>query len=131
MSTNRELPAISQSARGGDGSIRGAALALCVFVVLAQFAMGVALADLQQWGKAIEHLHTAIELQPDSAWAHYYMGNCLVKTGDYKSAAVHLEIASSRLPEFAAGHLLLADAYGHLGRPDDAKRERAKVPAKP
>ena len=52
-----------------------------------------------------------------------------LKTGDYKTAVVHLEIASSRLPEFAEAHALLAEAYDHLGRAEDAKRERSKAAA--
>ena len=55
------------------------------------------------------------------------MGACLVKTGDYKTAAVHLEIATSRLPEFGEAHTLLAQSYDHLGRAEDAKRARAKA----
>lgn len=93
---------------------------------LAQFAMGAALARQQEYPRAIEHLRHAIELQPDSTWAHYEMGSSLLKTGDYKTAVIHLEIASSRLPEFAEAHSLLAQAYEHLGRPEDAKRERSK-----
>ena len=98
---------------------------------LGQFAMGLALTQLQQWSKAVEHLHAAIESQPDSAWAHYYMGSCLIKTGDFKSAAVHLEIAATRLPEFADAHSSLAEAYDHLGRAEDAKKERSKAASKP
>ncbi len=71
---------------------------------LAQFVMGAALARQQQYPQAIEYLHRAIELQPDSTWAHYEMGSSLLKTGDYKTAVVHLEIASSRLPDFAEAH---------------------------
>ena len=97
---------------------------------LAQFILGVALAGQQQCPKAVEHLHAAIQLQPDSAWAHYYMGSCLVHTGDYKTAAVHLEIATTRLPECAPAHALLAQAYEHLGRAEDAKRERAQAGGK-
>ena len=93
---------------------------------LAQFVMGAALARQRQYSQAIEYLHRAIELQPDSTWAHYEMGSSLMKTGDYKTAVVHLEIASSRLPEFAEAHSLLAQAYDHLGRPEDAQRERSK-----
>jgi predicted Zn-dependent protease len=59
------------------------------------------------------------------------MGNCLLKTGDYKTAAVHLEIAANRLPEFKEAHGLLAEAYEHLGRAEDAKRERSKAGPKP
>ena len=96
---------------------------------LAQFVMGASLARQQQYPQAIEYLRRAIELQPDSTWAHYEMGWSLEKTGDYKAAVIHLEIVSSRLPGFAATHSLLAQAYDHLGRAEDAKRERQKAPA--
>ncbi len=94
---------------------------------LAQFVMGAALARQQQYPQAIEYLRRAIELQPDSTWAHYEMGSSLLKTGDYKTAVVHLEIVSSRLPDFADVHSLLAQAYEHLGRAEDAKRERSRT----
>jgi choline-sulfatase len=93
---------------------------------LAQYLMGVSLTRQGQYPQAIERLRAAIELQPDSAWAHYEMGSSLLKTGDHKTAVIHLEIASSRLPEMAEAHARLAEAYEHLGRADDAKRERAK-----
>jgi choline-sulfatase len=93
---------------------------------LAQYALGVALARKAQYAEAVKHLHQAIELQPDSAWAHYEIGATLLKTGDFKTAIIHLEIATGRLPAFAPAHLALAEAYEHLGRTDDAKRERSK-----
>ena len=94
---------------------------------LAQFALGEALAQKGQYAEAAKHLHKAIELQPDSAWAHYEIGASLVKTGDFKTAIVHLEIATGRLPTFAPAHAALADAYEHTGRGDEAKRERSKA----
>jgi predicted Zn-dependent protease len=94
---------------------------------LVQFVMGAALAGQEQFGPAIEYLHRAIELQPDSTWAHYEMGSCLIKMNDYKTAVVHLEIASSRLPGFADIHSLLAQAYDHLGRSEEARRESSKA----
>src|SRR5713101_59584 len=94
---------------------------------LAQYIMGAALARQGKYPQAIEYLRAAIELQPDSAWAHYEMGSCLLKSGDYKTAVVHLEIASNRLPDFAEAHSRLAQAYDHLGRTDDAKRERSRA----
>ncbi len=87
--------------------------------------MGTAEFQLQHYPSAIEHLHKAIELQPDSGFAHYTMSLCLMKTGDFKTAAVHLEIAAQRLPQFSALHSALAETYEHLGRTQDAARERA------
>jgi arylsulfatase A-like enzyme len=94
---------------------------------LAQYALGVALARKAQYAEAAKHLHKAIELQPDSAWAHYEIGASLLKTGDFKTAVVHLEIAAGRLPAFIPAHLSLSEAYEHLGRVEDAKRERSKT----
>jgi arylsulfatase A-like enzyme len=94
---------------------------------LAQYAMGTALAQQQQYAEAIGYLHKAIELQPDSPWAHYEMGFSLMKVGDFKTSAVHLEIASGRLPRSSAVHSMLADVYEHLGRSPEAVRERAKA----
>jgi len=94
---------------------------------LAEYTLGVALAQKAQYAEAAKHLHKAVGLQPDSGWAHYETGATLLKTGDFKTAAVHLEIASTRLPAFAPAHSALAQAYDHLGRADDAKKERAKA----
>jgi arylsulfatase A-like enzyme len=94
---------------------------------LAQYGLGVAYASTRQYPKAVEVLHKAIELQPNSPWAHFYMGTSLLQTGDFKTAAVHLEIASARLPEFREAHTSLAEAYDHLGRTADAKKERARA----
>jgi arylsulfatase A-like enzyme len=93
---------------------------------LAQYTLGTALARKAQYTEAAKHLHKAIELQPDSAWAHYEIGATLIKTGDFKTAMVHLEIATGRLPAFAPAHISLAEAYEHMGRTEDAKRERSK-----
>jgi choline-sulfatase len=94
---------------------------------LAEYSLGVALAQKGQYVDATKHLHRAIELQPDSGWAHYEIGATLIKTGDFKTAIVHLEIATGRLPGFAPAHAALAEAYEHSGRGDDAKKERGKV----
>jgi tetratricopeptide (TPR) repeat protein len=94
---------------------------------LAQYTLGVALARKAQYADAAKHLHKAIELQPDSAWAHYEIGAALLKIGDFKTAIVHLEIATGRLPGFGAAHLALAEAYEHLGKIEEAKKQRDKA----
>ena len=94
---------------------------------LAEYTLGVALAQKAQYAEAAKHLHKAIGLQPDSGWAHYEIGATLLKTGDFKTAAVHLEIATNRLPGFASAHSALAQAYDHLGRANDAREEKAKA----
>jgi arylsulfatase A-like enzyme len=94
---------------------------------LAEYGMGFAMVQQGQYAEAIGYLHKAIELQPDSAFAHYMMGLSLMKTGDFKASAIHLEIASGRLPAFSAAHSLLADVYEHLGRSQDSARERARA----
>jgi arylsulfatase A-like enzyme len=96
-------------------------------IYLAQYAIGLALAQQQQYAEAITHLHKAIELQPDSPWAQLAMGLSLMKTGDFKTAAVHLEVATGHLPYSLQLHSSLAEAYAHLGRNEDAVRERAKA----
>jgi arylsulfatase A-like enzyme/Tfp pilus assembly protein PilF len=98
---------------------------------LAQYTLGAALARKGQYAEAAKHLHKAIELQPDSVWAHYEMGATLLKTGDFETAIVHLEIATGRLPAFVPAHLSLAEAYEHMGRTEDAKRERERAPKNP
>ena len=102
-------------------------LAVQAAIYLAQYEMGLALVQQGQYAEAIRYLHKAIELQPDSAWAHYAMGLSLMKTGDFNASAIHLEIASGRLPGFSALHSTLAEVHDHLGRNQDGTRERARA----
>ena len=83
---------------------------------LAQFGLGKALAQKQQYTAAIEHLHKAVALQPDSTWANFEIGKALMKTGDFKTAAVHFEIAASRMPKFSEAQTLLREAHAKSGQ---------------
>jgi arylsulfatase A-like enzyme len=127
---NKTLAAVLES---DDGKAEKASpllrqvLAVQPAFYLAQYGMGFAMVQQVQFAEAIGYLHKAIELQADSAFAHYMMGLSLMKTGDFKASAVHLEIASGRLPAFSAAHSLLADVYEHLGRSQDSARERTRA----
>ena len=94
---------------------------------LAQYGLGMALVEKDQYTEARDHLHAAIALHPDSGWAQYLMGVCLIKAGDFKTAVVHLEIASRQMPSLVGVHSALAEAYDRVGRKQDASRERSKV----
>jgi tetratricopeptide (TPR) repeat protein len=127
---NKTLAAISDLDEGEPEkaiSVLRQVLSVHANMFLAQYGMGAALVQQQQYGEAIAYLHKAIELQPDSAWAHYAMGVSLMKTGDFRTSAVHLEIASGRLPGFSGLHSTLAEVDEHLGRGQDAARERARA----
>jgi choline-sulfatase len=93
----------------------------------------LALAEIAQkhFARAVGLLHQAIGLSPDSCMAHYAMGVALLQQGEWETAVVHLEIAAAHLPQVAESHRLLADAYTHVGRQDDARRERAKAASLP
>src|ERR1700730_17972438 len=120
------LALLNEGKSNGATAILQPVLADGAKMYLLQFVMGACLARQQKYPQAIEYLRHAIELQPNSTWAHYEMGSSLLKTGDYKTAVVHLEVASTRMPECAEAHSLLAQAYEHLGRTDDARRERSR-----
>lgn len=104
-----------------------AVLAVRDNIYLAQYGMAIALSQEQRYADAIGYLHSAIKLQPDSPWAHYEMGISLLKTGDFKTSSIHLEIAARLLPGFSSLHSALADVYEHLGRSQESAAERAKA----
>ena len=90
---------------------------------LAQYALGVALAQTGKYAEAAKHLHKAVELQPDSAWAHYAMGATLLKNEDYKTAArCTLKSPPPACQSSPSPTSPSADAYAQLGRAEDAKR---------
>ena len=47
--------------------------------------------------------------------------------GDWNAVATHLEIVVARLPESALAHQVLSEAYSHLGRHENAAREKSKA----
>lgn len=68
---------------------------------LAQWGLGVTLAERHECPQAIEHLRIAIQLFPSFGWVYYQMGNCLDEMNNHEAAVIHLEIASHLSPENA------------------------------
>jgi arylsulfatase A-like enzyme len=79
---------------------------------LAEWTLGTSFARNHQYAPAIDHLHAAIQLRPDIAWPHVEIAEALIKTGDRKTAQVHLEIAHHLLPDSLTIKTLLAAARG-------------------
>ena len=77
---------------------------------LAEWTLGTSFARNRQYVPAIEHLHAAIQLRPDIAWPHIEIADALIKTGDHKTAQVHLEIANHLLPDSLTVKTLMAGA---------------------
>jgi tetratricopeptide (TPR) repeat protein len=90
---------------------------------LPQFAMGSALFQQQNYAEAFGFLHKAIELEPESPWAHYMMGIGLMKAGDFQTSDIHLKIAARRLPGFVPLRVPLAEVERHLSTSQGAVRK--------
>ncbi|WP_343040453.1 adenylate/guanylate cyclase domain-containing protein [Nitratireductor arenosus] len=72
---------------------------------------------------AVENLEKAIRLDPlyPDMWLHF-LGHAYFMKGDYETAARYLRERILRQPNTDLSRTMLAAAYGHLGRADDARR---------
>jgi Flp pilus assembly protein TadD len=81
-------------------------------------------ADRQQ--DVIKECHAVLRIIPDNFGANFNLGEALLKTGDAQGAIAPLQKAIEGEPQRPGPHMFLADAYDKVGRPEDAKRERAE-----
>jgi len=70
-------------------------------------------------------LEKSLTIREDSAEAHYLMGTLLDRKREFAKAATALERSIQVNAKDSAVHFRLARVYDRLGRPEDAKRERA------
>lgn len=72
---------------------------------------------------AVESLEKAIRLDPlyPDMWLHF-LGHAYFMKGDYETAARYLRERILRQPDTDLSRTMLASAYGHLGRVDEARR---------
>ena len=85
----------------------------------------VARVEVGRPAEALTPARRAVELDPQSARAHYVLGQALLETGSYQESAHELEIAKRLAPESSRIRFALSNAYKRLGRQQDSKREQA------
>src|ERR1700744_3711562 len=73
--------------------------------------------------RAIEELHTAIQLSPQDSSSHYDLGRIELTGGNAAEAISELEAAVRFSPKNKEFHHELADAYTAAHRPADAQKE--------
>lgn len=92
-----------------------------------EFQLAASLRDEGQTASAIEHLRTALDLDPNNAEAHLLLGFIQMERRDYQNAESHLKTSIKLLAKQKRGGSTLAEArniYGlcliELERYDDA-----------
>lgn len=80
-----------------------------------EFKLAAALRNEGQTASAIEHLHTALELNPDNAEAHLLLGFIQMERRDYEKAEKDLRTAIKLLQKQKRGGSTLAEARNIYG----------------
>ena len=96
----------------------------------AQFSLASVYARIDRVPEALDHLKIALEIVPDHYRANLLNGRILSLQGKAAEALPFLEKAVKVQPESKEAHLFLGDAYGQLGRDNDALRERMTAASK-
>jgi arylsulfatase A-like enzyme/Tfp pilus assembly protein PilF len=87
----------------------------------------VAYARLNRVPEEIRECRFVLQSIPEHFGSNLNLGRFLAKSGDNEGAIPSLEKAASLRPESPVPHIYLAEVYTHLGRHEDAKRERAEA----
>jgi TolB-like protein/DNA-binding winged helix-turn-helix (wHTH) protein/Flp pilus assembly protein TadD len=104
----------------------------------AGFSTGWILFHSRHYDEAIRELRSAIAVNPDDAWSHWLLGFVLIVDGHPGEAIPVLDKTVSMMQRSPGSIGLLASAYAHAGRRDDAlrlikeleqRREKGYVPA--
>jgi tetratricopeptide (TPR) repeat protein len=91
-------------------------------------ALGMVAIKTQDYTVALEALHHALALNPESANARYAYAWTLQKKEFFQDAASQLEQLLAQHPEETRAHLLLGNLYAqNLGQPDFARGHYKKV----
>lgn len=83
---------------------------------------GRILLELSELDGALDALHTAESLAPESVDAQYYLGLCYERIGEHEHAIVHYQAAADLEPEKAQYVVATAEVLIDAGRVDDAEQ---------
>lgn len=83
--------------------------------------LGRALADHDEWSRALGAFEEALRLNPASFEARLNLGNTLRKLGRTTESLEYLQAAVRQKPDVAAAHHALGQTQETLGRTDEAK----------
>ena len=83
--------------------------------------MGFVLYFARQYDQAIEELHRALRIDPNSEAPYYYLGLVYLQQGDYREAITALEKSKQLLSGVGDSDLALAQAYALAGDRKEAQ----------
>jgi tetratricopeptide (TPR) repeat protein len=84
--------------------------------------LGTMLIKQEQFAEAKPYIREALEINPDSAEAHFRFG-CILERGDPRSAVAELKKAIQLDAHLASAHYRLAQLYRRLGKSSEAETE--------
>lgn len=94
---------------------------------VAETNLGAALTDKGEYGEAIEHLETALRIQPRDAIAWNSLGIALLATGRTNEAAAAYENASKANPSSADAHNNLGIVFARQGKMEEAVHQLSEA----
>lgn len=94
-----------------------------------QLALARSLVDKKEYSEAEDIARTILRELPESGWANYVVGACLLARGDYEKAVMYLQTAVQALPDFEIAREQLALAR-RGGTPETATATET-APASP
>jgi len=84
------------------------------------YGLGACYTYKQDYAAAIEWLQKAASLNPNSAAAHFALGNAFFQSGQFDAAIPELNTELRFEPQMKQGYFLLGRTYSKLGRNEDA-----------
>ena len=91
---------------------------------------GLINAAMLQYEPAIASLRRAIELKPDVADTHYFLGNTLLQKGDAAEALEYFERAIELRPDYVEAHSKLCEGLERSNRLEELEQATTSLPGR-